>query len=159
MLETIGNPDQCGAPAFAGQLGRVHSVSGSQAIVGIVQAALSGLNRDSITVGKFAKIQTRTALIVGMITDVTAHTSIVTKEQDTVAVARVDLMGEIARDNSNTIHFYRGVSDYPTIGDPVTAITHHELSVVLRKPGIARSKSGSFIRTRPSAPASTSMRC
>jgi len=130
MLETSAILDQANPLAASKPLGHVHSVSGSQAMVGIYREALADSHRDSITVGKFVKIQTRRALIVGMITDVSVQTSSALQEQGSAAVARVDLMGEISQRGADGIRFHRGVSDYPTIGDPVTPLTSQELRVV-----------------------------
>src|SRR5262245_12306689 len=111
-------------------LGRVHSISGSRAVVGIVIDALSGPHPASITVGKFVKIHTSKALLVGVITDVAVQTSPALQEQGCAAVAHVDLMGEIDESNAGTARFRRGVSDYPTIGDIVIPLTNQELRIV-----------------------------
>src|SRR5262245_60663488 len=127
MLE--GNPSdpQASATAQAAALGNVHSISGSQAVVGIVGEALTSAHRASITVGKFVKIQTSKALLVGVITDVSMQSTQALKEQGCVAVARVDLMGEIVTSAEGLTQFRRGVSDYPTIGDRVIPLSNQEL--------------------------------
>ena len=98
-------------------LGQVHAVSGSQATVGLLTAALNGPHRALITVGKFLKIQTGKALLVGVITDVSIQNSSDSKERGYCAIAHVDLMGEIDRHGTGETRFRRGVTDYPTIGD------------------------------------------
>ena len=47
----------------AGPLGRVHAVSGSKASIGLIGS--DGLQRSGATVGKFVKIRTGHALLVG----------------------------------------------------------------------------------------------
>jgi hypothetical protein len=123
-------------------LGRVHSISGSQAMVGILIEALGGSHRAGITVGKFVKIQTGKALLVGVITDVSIQTSSALKEQDCAAIARVDLMGEFDQREAGATRFRRGVSDYPTIGDAVQPLTNSELRVVFDGSGPKTIKIG-----------------
>src|SRR5262249_31658987 len=110
--------------------GHVNSVTGSQAVVGILPDALSGPYRDAITVGKFVKIETRKALLVGVITEVSGQNSAAPNEQGLAAIVRVDLLGEIERDAEGKMHFHRGVSDYPTINNSVFPLENQELRVV-----------------------------
>src|SRR4029077_8212240 len=53
-----------------GPIGNVHSVSGSQVSVGLVGGQPGGLYEAGITVGKFVKIQSGKAPIVGVIAEV-----------------------------------------------------------------------------------------
>jgi uncharacterized protein len=130
MLETGALLERGQILAPSDPLGRVHSISGSQAIVGIVVDALSGPHRASITVGKFVKIHTSKALLIGVITDVSIQASPSLKEQGCAATGRVDLMGEIVQGGAGSTQFRRGVSDYPTIGDIVIPLTNQELRIV-----------------------------
>ena len=109
------------------QLGHIHSVSGSQASIGL--PGVGALNRAGATVGKFVKIHTGTALLIGVVTDVSVQAS-----SGYSGTARLDLTGEISNHNG-TVRFRRGIGEYPTIGDPVTALTGDELRVVFDAPG------------------------
>jgi DNA helicase HerA-like ATPase len=128
----------------AAPLGRVNSVNGSQAIVGIPADALSGPYRDSITVGKFVKIHTSKALLVAVITEISAQNAPHAQEQGCVAIAKVDLLGEIYRDANGAARFHRGVSDYPTIGNTVVPLENQELRVVFDGFGTRTIKVGSL---------------
>jgi DNA helicase HerA-like ATPase len=118
-----------------GPLGHVQSISGSQAIVGIFSDALSGPHRASITVGKFVMIQSSKALLIGVITDVSGQSSSAVKVDGCAAVARVDLMGEVDQRAAGAPRFCRGVSEYPTIADPVLPLTNQELRIVFDSTG------------------------
>ena len=118
-----------------GPLGHVQSISGSQAIVGILADALSGPHRTSITVGKFVKIQSSKALLIGVITDVSGQASSTAKIDGYAAVAHVDLMGEVDQREAEAPRFRRGVSEYPTIADPVLPLTNQELRIVFEGTG------------------------
>ncbi len=145
MLGTSAYQNQSTTPqAPAEVLGHVHAVSGSQATVGLLTAALNGPNRALITVGKFLKIQTGKALLVGVITDVSIQNSADTKEQSYCAVAHVDLMGEIDQRGAGGTRFRRGVTDYPTIGDIVVPLTNSELRIIFDGSGAATISIGSI---------------
>jgi DNA helicase HerA-like ATPase len=121
-------------------LGHVHSVSGSQATVGLLNTALAGPNRAVITVGRFLKIQTAKSQLVGVITEVSIQNSLASNY---AAIARVDLMGEII--TSGTIAtFRRGVSGYPTIRDTALPLSNKELRIIFDENGSATISIGSL---------------
>jgi len=124
-----------------GPLGRVHAVSGSKASIGLI--GTDGLHRSGATVGKFVKIHTGHALLVGVITDLTVE--VATRDPGFCGTARVDLTGEIS-DRSGTLRFRRGVTDYPTIGDEVTSLDSAELRLVFDAPGAKVVKVGQLLQ-------------
>src|SRR5262249_53219929 len=131
-----------GAPApDAGPLGRVHAVSGSKASIGLI--GTDGLHRRGATVGKFVKIHTGHALLVGVITDLSVE--VATRDPGYCGTARVDLTGEI-NDRTGAVRFRRGVTEYPTIGDEVAALTSDELRLVFDAPGAKAIKVGQLLQ-------------
>ncbi len=64
-----------------------------------------------------------------------------TGEQGYRGTARLDLTGEITNHNG-MLRFRSGITEYPTIGDPVTALTSDELRVVFETPGAKTIKVG-----------------
>jgi DNA helicase HerA-like ATPase len=74
-----------------------------------------------------------------VITDLSV--AIASREAGYCGTAHVDLTGEIS-DRSGAMRFRRGVTEYPTIGDPVTALTSRELRVVFDSPGAKVIKVG-----------------
>ncbi|MBQ8105180.1 MAG: DUF87 domain-containing protein [Afipia sp.] len=107
-------------------LGRVISVRGSQARVGLM--ATSQINDANVraTVGQFFGIRTATTIIVAMITEVSRENLPATDNY--IAIASVDLLGEIGTGPSG--RFQRGVTSYPTIGDMVDVLTNQQLRTV-----------------------------
>ena len=111
--------------------GRVISVRGSLARVGLLASGQISLSEVRGTVGKFVSIRCANSTIVAMITDVTSENM---KESDTyIASAGVDLLGEIV--GSDRPKFQRGVTHYPTIGDTVDVISNQELRTVYAPSG------------------------
>ena len=112
--------------ASSSALGRVVSVRGSQARVGIVAGGSLTPSTLRATVGQFFGIRTASTIIVAMITEVSRENMGVSN--DYIAVASVDLLGEIFGGSAG--RFQRGVTSYPTIGDPVDILTNQELRTV-----------------------------
>jgi hypothetical protein len=107
------------SPGAAGPLGHVLSVSGSQVSIGLVSKPSGGLYGAGITVGKFVKIKSGKALIVGAIAEVSVQASSPAREQEVQGMARVDLMGEIFLgeidgSGGGPVCFRRGVTTRPS---------------------------------------------
>jgi hypothetical protein len=117
--------------------GRILSVSGSQASVGLPLESIDPVREASITVGKFLRIQRAKSLLIGMVTEVTQDITPAAREQGFRAAARLDMMGEIKQRDDGKAYFQRGVTDYPA----------------------TRSTSATCSRTPRSAPTSTSTTC
>ncbi len=107
-------------------LGRVISVRGSQARVGLVTTSQINDSNVRATVGQFFGIRTATTIIVAMITEVSREN--LPPTDNYIAIASVDLLGEIAAGPSG--RFQRGVTSYPTIGDLVDVLTNQQLRTV-----------------------------
>jgi hypothetical protein len=110
-------------------LGRVLSVHGSQASVGLRASGLSEPDDVRATVGKFLGISTTDSTLVGVITDVSIQTLPIAREQGFHVTADLDLLGEIKKVNG-VERFHRGVTRYAAIGDVATEIGPRELRLV-----------------------------
>jgi DNA helicase HerA-like ATPase len=111
--------------------GRVISVRGSLARVGLLSTSQTSVSEIRATVGRFVSIRCNTSTIVAMITDATCED--LPTSDDYVATAGVDLLGEIQ--GGDHPKFQRGVTNYPTIGDAVELITNQELRTVYAPSG------------------------
>jgi DNA helicase HerA-like ATPase len=111
-------------------LGSVLSVSGAQASVRLRTGNSSAAAHEKrTTVGKFLGVHTGRTLLLGVITNI-AVPNMGVGETATHAVGQLDLLGEIKEYDTDRAYFQRGVTEYPTIGDPVRPITQAELRVV-----------------------------
>jgi Helicase HerA, central domain len=113
-------------------LGRVISVRGSQASVGLPATSPHAPEQRRVTVGKFLGVAVGKSLLVGLITDVSLRSEPVLRDHDHVAVAQLDLIGEIRSRDAGTAFFQRGVTAYPAIGDPVIVIGSRELRLIFQ---------------------------
>jgi DNA helicase HerA-like ATPase len=78
----------------------------------------------------FLGIRSGSAVLIGMITEVTLETSAAAREQGARATASVDLMGEIRTREGAAPAFRRGVTSYPAIGDTAVFLSGRELSLI-----------------------------
>ncbi len=112
--------------------GRVISVRGSLARVGLLAAGKMPVSEIRATVGRFVSIRCANSVIVAMITEVSCE-HLPTSDLY-IATAGVDLLGEIFGEPDRP-KFQRGVTNYPTIGDAVDLITNQELRTVYAPSG------------------------
>ena len=113
-------------------LGHVISVRGSQASVGIPAASAQTPEERRATVGKFLGIRAGKSLLIGLIADVSMGADPTHRDGNRLALAQLDLIGEIHNHESPSAKFERGVSTYPAISDAVTAIGSEELALIFR---------------------------
>jgi uncharacterized protein len=124
MDSTLAREQAPATPVGAEPLGRVISVSGSQATI-----ELSARTQDTErpTVGKFIGLITGPTLIVGMITEIDEQPGIGSAFRK---IAQLDLVGDIRVTPPNPGKFQRGVSEYPNIGDNAILLTERDLRLV-----------------------------
>ena len=123
--------------------GRVISVRGSLARVGLLATSQMGVSEVRATVGRFVSIRCANSTIVAMITEVSCEN--LPTSDVYIASASVDLLGEILGGPERP-KFQRGVTNYPTIGDTVDLITNQELRTVY-----APTRIGSDLCRHPAA--------
>ncbi|WP_375309620.1 DUF87 domain-containing protein [Bradyrhizobium sp. A5] len=112
--------------------GRVISVRGSLARVGLLAESQLPVSEVRATVGRFVSIRCASSVIVAMITEVSCEN--LSSSDDYIAIASVDLLGEI-HNAADKAKFQRGVTNYPTIGDSVDLITSQELRTIYAPTG------------------------
>ncbi len=108
--------------------GRVISVRGSIARLGLLATGQMALSDVRATVGRFVSIRCgATSTIIAMITEVSCEN--LPTSDIYIATAAVDLLGEILGGPKRQ-KFQRGVTNYPTIGDSVELVTNQDLRTV-----------------------------
>ena len=112
--------------------GRVISVRGSLARVGLLAESQMPVSEVRATVGRFVSIRCNSSVIVAMITEVSCEN--LSSTDNLIAIASVDLLGEILN-AAGKAKFQRGVTNYPTIGDSVDLITSQELRTIYAPTG------------------------
>ena len=125
--------------------GRVISVRGSLARVGLMATSHMGLSEIRATVGRFVSIRCTNSTIVAMITEVSCEN--LPTSDNYIASASVDLLGEILG-GPDRQKFQRGVTHYPTIGDVVELISSAELRTVYAPSGADQINVGTLQQDR-----------
>lgn len=115
-----------------GAFGKVISVRGSGARVGLLPSSRLVPSAVRATVGRFVSIRTASSTIIAIITEVSSEN--LTETDEHIAVASVDLLGEILPGPLRP-KFQRGVTNYPTIGDSVDLISSDDLRIVYEPTG------------------------
>src|SRR6266702_5371463 len=134
-------PDMTTVTSF----GRVISVRGSLARVGLLAASQRAIPEVRATVGRFVSIRCANSTIVAMITEVSCEDLPVSDVY--IASASVDLLGEILGGPERP-KFQRGVTHYPTIGDAVELISNQELRPVYAPSGSDQINIGTLQQDR-----------
>jgi len=112
--------------------GRVISVRGSLARVGLLASGPMPVKEARATVGRFISIRCAAATtIIAMITEVSCENQ--PSSDEYMATASVDLLGEIS--GGDRPKFQRGVTNYPTIGDAVELVSVEDLRTVYAPSG------------------------
>ena len=124
--------------------GRVISVRGSLARVGLLAGGQMPLSEMRATVGRFVSIRCASSVIVAMITEVSCEN--LPPSDEYIATASVDLLGEIL--GGERPKFQRGVTHYPTIGDATELITNQELRTVYAPSGSDQINVGTLQQDR-----------
>lgn len=122
-------------PASLGMLGRVISIGGAQAAVGLMSGRAALPSGDDATVGKFLGIVGARAVTIGLITEISEQAARNDDAQPYDAVARIDLVGEIKAVDGRGVRFQRGVTDYPGIGAAAAVMSDRELRLIYDAPG------------------------
>ncbi|NEW85793.1 MULTISPECIES: ATP-binding protein [Rhodopseudomonas] len=112
--------------------GKVISVRGSGARVGLLPSSRLTPSAVRATVGRFVSIRTASSTIIAMITEVSSEN--LADADGYIAIASVDLLGEILPGPVRA-KFQRGVTNYPTIGDGVEPISSEDLRIVYAPTG------------------------
>jgi uncharacterized protein len=125
--------------------GRVISVRGSLARVGLLAPGQVPVSEARATVGRFISIRCATATtIIAMITEVSCENQ--PSSDEYIATASVDLLGEIS--GGDRPKFQRGVTNYPTIGDAVDLVTADDLRTVYAPSGSDQINIGTLQQDR-----------
>ncbi len=126
--------DETAQHATSGEpIGTITSVSRSGATVRLPQGRGAVSDATRATVGKYVGISTGKSVLVAVIAEV-SHPAARGGAADADAIGQLDLLGEIRSRPSGEIHFHRGVTDYPAIGDPARVLSSAELRAMFNPP-------------------------
>jgi hypothetical protein len=143
-LDTANQNQTTHRPSAGEPLGRTITVSGSKAAIGLLTPGQNTTDAARVTIGTFLGVHTPNSLIIGAITEIKFEAARASQQQDFHAIAHLDLLGEIKPDKSGKPRFHRGLTEYPTIGDPVMQVSHDELLLIYDSSGASTITIGSL---------------
>lgn len=114
----------------APSIGRVVSVTGSQAVIQLDQQnpENGGMAKIRPEIGTLLKINTPKSVVLGSVSGLTVPVPVPGSSESEIWIAELELVGEIGRKPSDgTLSFQRGVTVYPALGDLVYMATRYEL--------------------------------
>ncbi len=100
------------------------SVGGANATIELNNAGNGTHDAARATVGKFLGIVSSDVVIIGMVTSISEQAG-----SRGINIAHIDLFGEVKETDGGPV-FTRGITEYPTIGDPALLMTDEELRIV-----------------------------
>jgi DNA helicase HerA-like ATPase len=135
-------------------LGRVVSVTGSQAILALSDhggEAREG-EGERFAVGTLIELRTPDSRAIGIVSAVTRPIpdSSIEGMHDSRLV-EVELMGELRNDGPRGERFYRGISSYPTIDDPAFAVGSGDVEKIYQGHSGAAATVGTVTQSRGTA--------
>jgi uncharacterized protein len=121
-----------------GQIGVVTAVSGARLSFALLNSALVSSGQADygrVQVGALVKISTPGTSAFGFIESIAFQRAPTSGAPDSLAVANVELLGEIAhRASDSSRAFLRGISNYPVLAAPVFMASPDDLTFIYAKP-------------------------
>jgi uncharacterized protein len=108
-------------------LGRVITVSGSQVTAQFTSTSPNG--DIDVTVGSLVGVSNGESLAIGTLSDIVLERT-QTDDNNTSAVGRIDLLGEILTENSGGRRFQNGIRAYPKIGNAIVPVRDEDLEII-----------------------------
>jgi DNA helicase HerA-like ATPase len=130
------------------RIAHVVSVAGSHAVAVLENSAQASVAAKDprVQIGALVKIVTPTSSVMGLVSAMTMPMPGI-DGHDEMGLIEINLAGEVVNDdNTKRLTFKRGVSQLPSIGDPVLFADRHDLTRVYAPPALASIKVGTLFQ-------------
>src|SRR5579863_1679223 len=130
----------------ADSIGRVVSVAGSQIICLLAADGASDgpVAVCPLEVGMLVTIPTTRSKAFGLARGVSTPLPSNSGQDEEISVAEIELVGEVLCGPEHSDRFQRGISVFPTLGNPIFPATQDDLRLVHALHGIAAAEIGSI---------------
>src|SRR5215831_2843186 len=133
------------------RIGHVVSVAGSHCTA-ILEHSTGGEKTSRVQIGAVVKMVTPGSSVIGIVSSINVPSPDADSQKET-GLIEINLAGEvIIEDKSKRLTFKRGVTQLPSIGDPVLFADRHDLTRVFAPPNVAGVKVGTLFQD-PNVPA------
>ena len=112
-------------------LGRIVSVSGSQAVVMLhASSKEAGGDQPPPEIGTLLKVETPNAIVLALVSALTVPVPSQDPAEEEMKIIELEFVGELPIDQTGILQsFQRGVSRYPSLGHEVFHVSNHVLSM------------------------------
>ena len=124
-------PELPNAEAENKPIGRIVSVSGSQAVVLLkgVDDGSKNQGRSNPEIGNLLKLNMKDSIVLALVSALSVPMPTQRLTEEEVWIAELEIVGElITEKDGSSLTFRRGVSTYPALGDPVYIVSRDELA-------------------------------
>lgn len=137
-----GLPDPAAEPVFA----HVVSVEGGQAIAAFdARIRLEGGVEHRVVIGSSVSLHTPKCEVIGIVSGLSVPTAELDGHDTVLRLVELDLVGEILVDRqTGERYFSRGVTELPTLGDPIRLASRDQLAAVYSSRGRPSVKIGAL---------------
>jgi DNA helicase HerA-like ATPase len=137
-------PETASATGAELRIGIVIAVSGFKLSCLLPAGNEAGARYAAAPIGGLVKVETTKSVVVGFIGELMLHKRNDDQDGLGMAVAEIDLLGELIDGRNGGKIFVRGVSTYPVLGAPAYAATPADLSLIYARPDAANLCIGSL---------------
>ncbi len=143
-----GQPQPASAPAV--RVGRVVSVSGSQAVAVLESDEFEDQSQScGLEIGKLVTMRTDRGVVYGLVAALSIPVPTQDPTQAEVRVVELELLGETQiNERGRRLGFQRGVTSFPSLGDSVFHASMEDLSIVFASPDASNVRIGSIHQDR-----------
>ncbi len=129
------------------RIGHVVSVAGATAVA-VLDRASDASKREGdprIQIGSVVKIQTPDCPVMGLVSAISAPMPEMDGKKEDVGLIEINLAGEMyISDATRRLSFRRGVTNMPTLGDPVVMADRHDLTRIYAPAGVHSIRIGTL---------------
>ncbi len=110
-------------------IGQVVSVAGARILV-MINLTDEDASEHMPRLGSMICVESRDADLVTQVAGLSSPTPGLSEEDSNVLIAELELIGEIQTDDEGIVHFRRGVTTFPSLGDVAATMTELDIGTV-----------------------------
>ena len=130
-----------------GRIGRIVSVSGSQAVIQLEPALKVNADGNSAVpqIGTLVRMATKHSSVFGIVSGLNIPVPAHDSHEPEMRILELDFIGEsIVKPGSEKARFQRGISFYPSLGDEAFTASADDLKAIYAQPDVACVKVGTI---------------
>jgi uncharacterized protein len=132
-------------PSTSPQIGIVASISGTKLTCRLMDRSEADSDASAVVqIGSMVKIATRTSLVFGLVNELSHPLLAQIDGARSLAIAEIDLIGEMIERADSSARFSRGITLYPRLDVPVQLAAAQDLAKVYSRPDASAVRIGTL---------------